>query len=104
MEKTGLEELFLENLGFLAGLPSKGDTPTCGETGFASHDRSDCHAWSAHPSYYLLSLVCGIQPAGVGFRSIDIQPSLGHLTSVKASMPHKSGRITVDYTLTEQEL
>ena len=103
MKKTGLEHLFLENLGFWYSFLKTGHT-TCGETGFASHDRSDCHAWSAHPSYYLLSLVCGIQPADIGFRSIDIQPSLGHLTSVKASMPHKSGRIMVDYTLTEQQL
>lgn len=103
MDKTGLEHLFLENLDFWQGFLQMGHT-TCGETGFASHDRSDCHAWSAHPSYYLLNLVCGIQPADVGFHSIDIQPSLGHLTSVNASMPHQKGRIIVAYRVTEQHL
>ena len=69
---------------------------TTGETGFASHDRSDCHAWSAHPAYFLLSMVCGIKPADVGFDRIKVAPSMGDLTSIVASMPHKKGRISVD--------
>jgi len=96
MEKTGQEHLFLENLGFWHGFLDTGHT-TCGETGFASHDRSDCHAWSAHPSYYLLKLVCGIRPADIGFNSVKIRPSLGELSEVSASMPHQKGRIKVDY-------
>jgi alpha-L-rhamnosidase len=72
---------------------------TCGETGLASHDRSDCHAWSAHPAYFLLSSVCGIKPADVGFNNVTISPHLGKLTSLKASMPHPKGRISVDYKM-----
>lgn len=103
MEKTGQSHLFLENLGFWQGYLDQGHT-TCGETGFASHDRSDCHAWSAHPSYYLLELVCGIKPADIGFNTIKIKPSLGSLTSIKASMPHKKGRIKIDYKVKGQTL
>ena len=29
--------------------------------------RSDSHAWSAHPTYDLLTLVAGIEPASPGF-------------------------------------
>ncbi|MGM0376306.1 MAG: alpha-L-rhamnosidase N-terminal domain-containing protein [Bacteroidota bacterium] len=96
MEKTGQEELFLDNLDFWYEFIDRGHT-TCGETGFASHDRSDCHAWSAHPAYYLLSSVCGIKRADIGFNSVKIEPHLGDLKTVQASMPHPKGKIKVDY-------
>ncbi|WP_372947253.1 alpha-L-rhamnosidase C-terminal domain-containing protein [Mariniphaga sp.] len=96
MEKTGNEHLYLENLNFWYNFIDRGHT-TCGETGFASHDRSDCHAWSAHPAYYLLSSVCGIKPADIGFNTVEIEPHLGELKEVKADMPHPKGRIIVEY-------
>lgn len=58
--------------------------------------RSDCHAWSASPNYDLLSLVCGIEPAAPGFKSVRVTPHLGHLKYVKATMPHPAGNITVN--------
>jgi alpha-L-rhamnosidase len=96
MEKTENEHLYLENLDFWYNFIDRGHT-TCGETGFASHDRSDCHAWSAHPAYHLLSAVCGIKPAGIGFTTVKIKPHLGDLNKVKADMPHLKGRIEVEY-------
>jgi hypothetical protein len=96
MQKTGQEELFLDNLDLWYNFLDRGHT-TCGETGFASHDRSDCHAWSAHPAYFLLSSVCGIKPDDVGFKTVKITPHLGHLNSIKADMPHPKGRIGVEY-------
>lgn len=103
MEKTGMEDLFLQNLDFWFEFIEKGHT-TCGETGFASHDRSDCHAWSAHPSYYLLSIVCGIKPAEIGFNTVKIRPHLGELKNISASMPHLKGLIKVKYKVTKLEL
>jgi hypothetical protein len=103
LQKTGKEDLFLENLDFWYTFIDRGHT-TCGETGFASHDRSDCHAWSAHPAYFLLSSVCGINPADVGFNSVKITPHLGELKSVKADMPHPKGRISVDYQISNGKL
>ena len=96
MEKTGQQHLYLENLDHWYKFIDKGLTTT-GETGFASHDRSDCHAWSAHPAYFLLSMVSGIRSGDVGFNKINIAPSLGALTSVNVSMPHEKGRISVEY-------
>lgn len=98
MQKTGQEDLILENMGFWNQFIDRGHT-TCGETGFDSHDRSDCHAWSAHPAYYFLSSVCGIKPAEVGFHSIKITPHLGNLKYLKADMPHPKGRISVEYKI-----
>ena len=103
MEKTGMQDRFLDHLDFWYDFIDRGHT-TCGETGFASHDRSDCHAWSAHPSFYLLRFVCGIQAADIGFESILIQPHVGKLTTVKASMPHPKGRIKVGYQLKKGKL
>ena len=103
MQKTGQENLFMDNLGFWNNFIDYGHT-TCGETGFASHDRSDCHAWSAHPAYFLLSSVCGIKPADLGFNQVKISPHLGDLQSVKASMPHPKGRIQVEYEMKKDKL
>lgn len=103
MEKTGQEQLFLDNLDFWYNFLDRGHT-TCGETGFASHDRSDCHAWSAHPAYFLLSSVCGIKPADVGFNTVKITPHLGDIKSLKADMPHPKGRISVEYQKTNNGL
>lgn len=57
--------------------------------------RSDCHAWSASPVYYFLSLVSGIKPASPGFKSVRIEPNFGSLKSIDATMPHKLGTIIV---------
>ena len=103
MEKTGQEDLFLDNLDFYYNFLDRGHT-TFGETGFTSHDRSDCHAWSAHPSYFLISSVCGIKPADVGFKNVTITPHLGNLTDIEASMPHPKGRISVKYELGKKGL
>ena len=103
MQKTGQEDLFLNHLDFWYKFQDKGYT-TCGETGFGSHDRSDCHAWSAHPAYFMLSSVCGIKPADVGFNKTIIEPHPGTLTSLKADMPHPKGRILVEYKVLKEKL
>jgi hypothetical protein len=59
--------------------------------------RSDCHAWSAHPNYDLLTLVAGIKPGSPGFRTVRIEPHLGTLDHVEARMPHPKGEIVVSY-------
>jgi hypothetical protein len=59
--------------------------------------RSDCHAWSAHPNYDLLTLVAGIKPGSPGFKTVKIEPHLGTLDKVEARMPHPKGEIVVSY-------
>jgi hypothetical protein len=60
--------------------------------------RSDSHAWSAHPNYDLLTIVVGIHPASQGFKAVTIEPHLGNLQHVSASVPTPSGMIEVEYT------
>jgi len=59
--------------------------------------RSDCHAWSAHPTYDLLTIVAGIKPAAPGFARVLVEPALGELQHVEAAMPHPLGMIRVAY-------
>ena len=69
---------------------------TFAETPFDS-TRSDCHAWSAHPNYDLLTIVAGIRPAAPGFKAVRLAPHLGTLAKLDASMPHPAGPITTSY-------
>jgi hypothetical protein len=60
--------------------------------------RSDSHAWSAHPNYDLLRVVAGIRSDAPGFSKIVIEPHLGSLRTVNASMAHPKGHVSVSIT------
>ena len=59
--------------------------------------RSDSHAWSAHPNYDLLTIVAGIRPKTAGFGEVRIEPHLGGLKRVHATLPTEKGLIEVQY-------
>lgn len=59
--------------------------------------RSDCHAWSAHPNYDLLTIVAGIRPKSPGFESVAIEPHLGPLNQLEATLPTPKGPVDVKY-------
>ena len=83
---------------FIAALAPWGKMVDSGLTTFAETPdpaRSDCHAWSASPVYYFLSLVSGIKPASPGFKSVRIEPNFGSLKNIDAIVPHKLGFIRV---------
>lgn len=93
LEKAGKAGQFLDELG-----PWK-NMLDLGLSTFAENPeptRSDCHAWSASPVYYFLSLVCGIKPNAPGFSSVRIQPNPGTLKQIEGSMPHRLGTIAVN--------
>jgi len=94
MEHAGLADQYLSTLApwrkmLALGLTTWAENP--------EPTRSDSHAWSAHPNYDLLRLVAGIRPAAPGFSEIVIEPHLGGLQNVRASMPHPKGRIDVSF-------
>lgn len=66
--------------------------------------RSDSHAWSADPTYDLLSIVAGIRPGSFGFQTIQIEPHLGSLTCLDASVAHDGGPVHVHYSLSASAL
>jgi alpha-L-rhamnosidase len=92
LEEAGLADQFTAALTpwkemIATGLTTFAETP--------DPARSDCHAWSASPVYYFLSLVSGIKPASPGFKTLRIEPNLGNLKNIDAAMPHKLGNIHV---------
>jgi alpha-L-rhamnosidase len=91
---AGMGNRYLELLGPWRDMLSLGLT-TWAES--PEPTRSDCHAWSAHPNYDLLTIVAGILPENPGFRKILIEPHLGALQHLEAAMPTPKGTIEVKY-------
>lgn len=94
LEHAGLGDEYVSQLGpwysmLRLGLSTWAETP--------EPTRSDCHAWSASPNYDLLTLVAGIRPGTPGFRTVRIEPHLGGLHQLDASMPHGGGTIYAVY-------
>jgi hypothetical protein len=92
LKKAGMGDLYYSQL-----TPWR-DMLKVGLTTFAEMPepaRSDCHAWSASPNYDFLATICGIVPGSPGFSTVVIEPSLGDLKEVNASVPHPAGAITV---------
>ena len=99
MVHAGLGDLYIAQLDpwrkmLALGLSTWAETP--------EPTRSDSHAWSAHPTFDLLTIVAGIAPAEAGFKSVEITPHLGPLRQVSASMPSPRGLIQVSYDRTPQ--
>jgi hypothetical protein len=63
--------------------------------------RSDSHAWSAHPTLDLLTIVAGISPSSPGFAAVRIAPHLGELRRADAAMPTPKGLVEVRYARKE---
>jgi len=83
MKKTGLADLYLDNLDQWYDMLEKGLTTFAEKP---DPTRSDCHAWSASPNYDLLATVCGIRPLSKGFKTVEIAPSLGRLDEIEGKL------------------
>ncbi len=55
--------------------------------------RSDCHAWSSHPSFHFRASIAGIRPATPGFEKVVVRPQPGKLRFIYATIPHPRGSI-----------
>jgi len=96
LEHAGLADLYVDQLTpwydmLKLGLTTWAEKP--------EPTRSDCHAWSAGPNYDLLTVVAGIHPDAPGFAKVRIEPHLGKLYEIHASMPHSRGAIETVYHL-----
>lgn len=58
--------------------------------------RSDCHAWGAHPIWFMQTGLAGIKSGAPFFKKVRIAPSPGGLKTIKASHPHPDGWIKVN--------
>ena len=94
LEHAGLGDLYLSSLGPWRKLLPMGFTTWPEMPG---DTRSDSHAWSAHPTYDLLTIVGGIHPGSPGFRTVRIAPELGDLKRLVVRYPHPLGEIEARY-------
>ena len=58
--------------------------------------RSDCHAWSACPLYFMQTVFAGVSPASPFFRTVRVAPQPAGLKFVKAKTPCPQGIIETD--------
>lgn len=94
LDHAGLGDRYLEMLAPWRAMLRQGFT-TWPEN--PDPTRSDSHAWSAHPTYDLLAIVAGIQPAAAGYSKVRIAPHLGTLKRLDARFEHPQGPIRVEY-------
>lgn len=59
--------------------------------------RSDCHAWSATPTFTLMQMVLGVQPAAPGYQKVLVQPYPGDLQWAQGIVPTPHGDIKVKW-------
>ena len=101
LDHAGMADDYLKTLGIWHDFLKMGFTTWPEQPG---DTRSDSHAWSAHPTYDLLTLVAGIEPASPGFKTVKIEPHLGDLAHLEASYPHDKGLIHVKYDASHAEI
>lgn len=61
---------------------------------------SFCHGWASGPTSWLSRHVLGIEPVGVGFSEVRIEPQLGDLEWAEGSFPTPYGLIEVSHRRT----
>ncbi len=62
------------------------------------YGKSLCHAWSAGPTAFLPSEILGLQPIEDGWRRFSVNPNLGSLEWISATVPTTFGNIIVNIT------
>ena len=92
--KFGRSDLFLKRLDMWKGYVAAGATTTLESPEYPGNDsRSDCHAWGAHPLWFLRTGVAGIRSAAPFYERVRIAPQPAWLKNIKASYPHPSGKM-----------
>jgi alpha-L-rhamnosidase len=94
LEHAGLGDLYLSSLGPWRELLPMGFSTWPEMPG---DSRSDSHAWSAHPTFDLLTIVGGIHPGTPAFHTVRIAPALGDLKKLTVRYPHPLGEIVAHY-------
>ncbi len=97
--KMGRGDLFVNGLDLWRDYLKWGLTTLLEEPadGIKKDSRSDCHAWGAHPLWFMATGLAGIRSDAPFFAKVRIAPCPGGLTELKADYPHPGGQlISVD--------
>ena len=91
-------DVFLKRLDLWKDSVAKGATTCLEKPECPGRDsRSDCHAWGAHPLWFLRTGIAGIRSAAPFFERVRIAPQPAGLRQVRSSYPHPQGKpIAVD--------
>lgn len=95
--RMGRGDLFLKRLDLWRESVKSGLTTTQEEFDTADHEaRSDCHAWGAHPIWWMQTGLAGIRSAAPFFEKVLVAPCPGMLAALQATHPHPHGSIIVN--------
>ncbi len=86
-------DVFLDRLQPWFDMPKYGFKTTY-ENADPHSNRSDCHAWGAHPLYHYFASLLGIRPSSPGFATVDIRPQLGPLEWASGTIQHPAGELS----------
>jgi len=67
---------------------------------FVQAGGTSCHAWSAAPTYFITTLILGVQPSKPGYSSYLVAPHPAGLEWAKGAVPTVHGLIRVDWKWT----
>ena len=98
--KYGRGDLFQKRLDLWRtyvkkGLTTTQEAPDSGKNG-QNESRSDCHAWGAHPIWFMQTGLAGIRSAAPFFEKVLVAPCPGTLTELTAKHPHPQGFVEVE--------
>lgn len=95
--KFGRGDLFRRRLDLWRSYLKKGLTTTQESPDSEKQEvRSDCHAWGAHPIWFMQTGLAGIRSDAPFFARVCVQPSPGGLRDIEATHPHPDGWIKVN--------
>ncbi len=92
--KIGRPDLFLNRLDLWRSYLKLNITTLVEDTN--TEGRSDCHAWGAHPIWFMQTGLAGIQSAAPFYAKVRIAPQPGNLKEIKVKHPHPKGFITAE--------
>lgn len=92
LARAGKAELLAELCGDWQVFVDAGETtwPECWKGG------TRCHGWSSTPTRELIVHVLGVTPAEPGYAAVRVDPRLGGLDWVRATVPTPHGPVTVE--------
>ena len=98
--KMGRADLFLKRLDLWRdyvkiGVTTLLESPDSGKNG-QIEARSDCHAWGAHPLWFMQTGLAGVRSAAPFFEKVRIAPCPGGLRRLTVRHPHPKGWIEAD--------
>ena len=93
--KCGRADLVMKRFDYWRTFVKNG-ARTAYETQDPDSTRSDCHAWSACPVYFVQTALAGVTPSSPFFKKVRVAPQPSGLKEIRAKTPCPQGLIETD--------